>query len=364
MSKIKPKVKRKLIDDLAEAGPSNEQSKKKKSVENADSGEEEPKSGISIKSKLNKKAPKQCRNKSLQDLKHKNNSAVPDCRNSQNSNDSDLDLTKSQTNKSKKAKPLKVVPIIQTRGMKAKLNNNSDKRIVTREDLANLDKIDKLTVDEIAGGDDKIHHDGIKLSINGSDTEDDFPEVETTEPGEISSSGCEDSDEEMQDEYRNKCVASKVTKVNKPETVDTNRSRSRSSKFNHLCDDPDFRDFLNGMPDDRDRGRKLDDSLEQSGSKHKHRHDSTKRKEKQTRRTETPVKPCNFKSPSDTTLYSPGLHKANHEFDLNAVEKISNFVENIRLDNNRKDRSGQRGILNSELSQGHSGIASMSSSIQ
>ena len=52
-----------------------------------------------------------------------------------------------------------------------------------------------------------------------------------------------------------------------------------------------------------------------------------------------------IKSPSDTTLYTPGLMKAcgntRQDHDINAIEKISNFVESIRLDGaltgNRRD---------------------------
>ena len=49
--------------------------------------------------------------------------------------------------------------------------------------------------------------------------------------------------------------------------------------------------------------------------------------------------PKNFKLPSDTTLYSPGLRKATSDQEDNLIEKISNFVENIRLENNRRSVS-------------------------
>ena len=52
-----------------------------------------------------------------------------------------------------------------------------------------------------------------------------------------------------------------------------------------------------------------------------------------------------LKSPSDTTLYSPGLRKANIEQNVEGgdnliIEKISTFVDNIRL-NDRSGRSGK-----------------------
>ena len=47
-----------------------------------------------------------------------------------------------------------------------------------------------------------------------------------------------------------------------------------------------------------------------------------------------------FKSPSDMTLYSPGLRRANSN-EINIIDKISNFVENIRLDTNKSNRDFQ-----------------------
>ena len=41
-----------------------------------------------------------------------------------------------------------------------------------------------------------------------------------------------------------------------------------------------------------------------------------------------------FKSPSDTTIYSPALRKVNSE-DIALIDKISNFVESIKLDSRR-----------------------------
>ena len=46
------------------------------------------------------------------------------------------------------------------------------------------------------------------------------------------------------------------------------------------------------------------------------------------------------KSPSDTTIYSPGLRKVNRQ-DVSLIEKISNFVESIRLED-RNSNSHQR----------------------
>ena len=43
------------------------------------------------------------------------------------------------------------------------------------------------------------------------------------------------------------------------------------------------------------------------------------------------------KSPSDTIIYSPGLRKLNSD-EVTLIEKISNFVESIRLDGSRSSR--------------------------
>ena len=63
------------------------------------------------------------------------------------------------------------------------------------------------------------------------------------------------------------------------------------------------------------------------------------------------------KSPLDMTIYSPGLRKLSNE-DVSLIEKISNFVESIRLDgknrvshfandDNRPSCSGIRSAVNS-----------------
>ena len=47
-----------------------------------------------------------------------------------------------------------------------------------------------------------------------------------------------------------------------------------------------------------------------------------------------------FKSPSDTTIYSPDFRRASHE-DISLIEKISNAVESILLDSKRGHSSGR-----------------------
>ena len=59
------------------------------------------------------------------------------------------------------------------------------------------------------------------------------------------------------------------------------------------------------------------------------------------------------KSPSDTKIYTPALHKLNNE-DISLIEKISNFVESIRLDsrkemNSRRDSTPNRSACGGDI---------------
>ena len=116
---------------------------------------------------------------------------------------------------STRSKRKQITPIIQTRGMKAKAQKgkNNDQivkeNVLTCVDIAHFDKIDTLTSREIADGKDEVYHDGIELSIQGSDIDEDFPvpdnntnthdtsdneeeeedtNLDSTEPGKIYSS--------------------------------------------------------------------------------------------------------------------------------------------------------------------------------
>ena len=76
-----------------------------------------------------------------------------------------------------------VGPIIQTRSMNAK-------SVLEQSEMDKLNKIDALTSTEFANGDEfaaHICHDGVVLSI-GSDLEEEFPEPECPEAGEVFSS--------------------------------------------------------------------------------------------------------------------------------------------------------------------------------
>ena len=102
-----------------------------------------------------------------------------------------------------------------------------------------------------------------------------------------------------------------------PQTLE----RSRSEKFAHLCNDPDFRQFLDEVVDKR-MAEKVPKSKRKQGNIDN------------VNVTDIPYKPQAVKSPSDTTIYSPGLRRVSNE-DVSLIEKISNFVESIRLDGKR-----------------------------
>ena len=157
-------------------------------------------------------------------------------------------------------------------------------------------------------------------------------------PGELSS-----SDDEMVNYGQHK-VQSKVVRANKQQ--ETIGKRSGMEKFSHLRSDPDFKQFLSEIVDERMN----------SSSKQSSKQDKQQDKQQQHRRE------CNdgmniniprvqlFKSPSDTTIYSPGLCKISAidqndqtglNDDMTMIDKISNFVENIRIGARTSDRRGK-----------------------
>ena len=293
-------------------------------------------------------------------------------------------------------------PIIQTRRMRA----NAQKEINSQEEIEKLNNIDKLTPFEIAEGDkvsgeNEIYHDGVDLCIDGSDFEEDgeiCPRNKNKERNEEDSDGAESgeiyssSDDEYDDEPPKRQVASKVIRANKSpkiaptsnKTTPDDRYQSKDNlgsrsangnKYNHLKNDPEFREFLAEIIGDQTRSRNARDHSEHDEQMARSLSDS-KGKSKESRRrgmagigdcgcTDTiedassvvvpnnsnkqnaqqvnynqqqcPTTPLTFKSPSDTTLYSPGLRKAN-EIETNVIDHISNFVEKIRLDSNRVSR--------------------------
>ena len=251
----------------------------------------------------------------------------------------------------------KVIPIIQTRGMKAKAT------LVSQDEVDNFNKIDNLTSVEFLDGQKILEegemvdhdHDGVELSVGGSDLEE-FPDPE---PGQVLSSS-EEEDREQEPIVPKKWVALKVVKVPNSSVDCSDRETQRSDKyvkFQQLRDDPDFRSFLRDMVGDTmaetSSGKtskqqtksskkgtldnlaksQLNDNLDSGNVISQNQSPVTRIVQGQTLPSQLPPRSL-VKSPSDMTLYSPGLRKANIE-DINLIEKISNFVESIRLDSNR-----------------------------
>ena len=203
-----------------------------------------------------------------------------------------------------------------------------------------FENIDVLTNSEIVDGNNAagIDHDGVELSINGSDI-DDFSDEETVaeqeqgsssnptyhEPGEIVSSDEESSGKDAGNGM--------IKTVRKPASK-TAANQIGTNKYQHLQHDPDFNKFLDQM---------LDRKLAKGNNVQKAQNDLVKQKRVEQSKL--------IKSPSDTTLYSPGLRRANiaahvenngNNCDDIAIQNISNFVDNMRIEN-RNDRNGRDG---------------------
>ena len=370
MTKPNSKVKRKLLDEL-NGESSASCSKRAKAVKSAN--QQGKKQIVSVRNlqKVNtdkRKVKLTFENKERGD----NNNAMP----------SKLKIqvkakpkTLNRSSSSGKTKTPPVIPIIQTRKMKANALKNSFQSapLISQNEIDKIVSIDKLASSEIADGDrvlndsDNIFHDGVEITILGSDIEDDeFPETiqqnaensspHTTEdssshmsdsrcePGELSSSDEGEDTMTHQSPPRPK-VASKIVNVNKGNT--------RMDKFAHLKNDPDFKDFLKEWVDERVNEklpRKAGESSVDNRDNSERRARSKSQGQRKTKgtpiqlsqeavspmfnRSNTPITPA-LKSPSDTTIYSPGLRKVNNE-DVALIEKISHFVKSIRIDEKRE----------------------------
>ena len=111
---------------------------------------------------------------------------------------------KAEINRKNERSRSKIVPIIQTRKMKQRSKEQSE----LQKEIKFLSKIDNLSSSEIKAG-NEIDHDGVEISINGSDIED-FPEeqqqqtsscqtevAETTESTQDANENPKDSNENM-----------------------------------------------------------------------------------------------------------------------------------------------------------------------
>ena len=185
--------------------------------------------------------------------------------------------------------------------MKARSSTTNQNDLALNKELSKLNDIDTLSPSEVAAGDNvfedsnddhqeaelnnsprnEINHDGVELSVRGS--EDEF----TEELGELVS-----SDEEDLPESSSR-VASKVVRVN-------NKRTSKLDKFAHLRNDPDFRDFLKEIVSET----KTQQTPERTNSKSqsRSRHDKGNNLVSHVQKS-----PLLVKSPSDTTIYMPAF---------------------------------------------------------
>ena len=257
-----------------------------------------------------------------------------------------------------KIKKKAVTPIIQTRGMK---NRSRSKLMLPQvqtdfeEEMQRLNAIDKLNPVEIADGnlseevsDDMVNHDGVVLSVQGSDIEE-FPDgepaanqpesdnssnenVTETEHGEISSDKETEAGRAARKQPK---IASKIVVVprERKDNQDRQHVNGSANKYSHLRNDPEFRVFLDEMLDScmAARGSPAIKEVDNTANTTPH-HDKDSRARRASKNLVSP-----FKSSSDTTIYTPGLRKASlHNEELSLVDKISDFVENIRIDTKRK----------------------------
>ena len=191
MDKQKPKAKRKLLDDFA-LQPSDAKSKSKPSNNSKQPGVEPStsrgkKATVDIITKCKplkrKPLPKGGINKDV--TQAKNQKRVP-----KNSN--------TNRNKPTSMSRPKLIPIIQTCGMKARANIPADQDTDIQKILSidNLSPVEFAAADQVVNDNDSgANQDGIDLSIQGSDFEDEVDETARNEPGEITSSDNESEDE-------------------------------------------------------------------------------------------------------------------------------------------------------------------------
>ena len=153
------------------------------------------------------------------------------------------------------------------------------------------------------------------------------------EPGEIVSS---DDEDEYSTVNSNRHVSSEVVRADQ-------NVGSKYEKFKHWRNDPDFKEFLKEFVDERisDNGQsqRLKESKGRSSDGTETIPCTPKNKKGEVNQGRAQVQM--FKSPFDTTIYSPGLRRASNE-DVSLIEKISNFVESIRLDSRRETSQNQQ----------------------
>ena len=208
-----------------------------------------------------------------------------------------------------------------SRSRKAKFDNA--KKVSKNSDPTQhyeIEDIDNHTLSEIAEGSaiavastssENIEHDGVKLSINGSDI-DEFSDEEDQhsqqyEPGAILTSD-EEEVAQVQVVQKPAPAAQPVRRVvtNKDGSINAKSAAPKFQKFYHLKDDPEFNEFLDVVLDKKLSDRKVIENQQNGGStsENKSRKKAGKKGNEQSQQKQHNNL---IKSPSDTTLYSPGL---------------------------------------------------------
>ena len=201
------------------------------------------------------------------------------------------------------------------------------------QEFDELSEIDNMSFNEFVDGNQALNDsdDGIQITV-GSDDEFTIDEQQpnseqdTVEPGELQSSSEDDDEQNLHVQVASKVVKKHQPKVSQKENLvgDISSSSPRVDKFSYLRHDPDFKKFLNEMFNERS-GKKGEFSVEERQNEEQSRQKRNDKKGKGNSLKEI------IKSPSDTTIYSPALRRMSNE-DVSLIEKISNFVESIRLD--------------------------------
>ena len=164
----------------------------------------------------------------------------------------------------------------------------------------NLDEFDQQPLDDIdtnlSDSDAAVDHDGIEVEVEVHQSEDDL-------------------DRDM------------ATKVVQPQPGTSTGMGFNKFKFDDLRTDPSFNRFLNDILDEKLKDRKADEA--QAGL--------PRQAVIQAPPTQKPspvrAPPRGIKSPSDSTLYTPALNRANKAKQADdLLNKITNFVEGIRMD--------------------------------
>ena len=176
----------------------------------------------------------------------------------------------------------------------------------------------------------EIPQDGIMIEVDPTD--DNFlgdRDVNSDQELSTEYSSSSESEDESSDDMDTESLdggSSKPSTASSPRSKwSKNTSKTAADKIAELKDDPDVADYINQLVQQNIRKSLGKDDLM---NRDKVNTDKPSIGREQNCRKETLIK-----SPSDTTLYTPALHRGRRE--NNMIDKILNFVEGIRLEENK-----------------------------